>query len=194
MGRRYTDIRRGGELKTALENKTAYDLNTKGARTTKRLTGGTGTTRPTEKVGIYPFTRKTGETPVLYLVRIQKASLDATATVGYDEFAKYYDKTPTAAKKLFESPPSGFSAARATISVLKNPEATTFQYKQAKATKLYYPNKESTRRHYPIGRLNTAPDTADEVEVKRALLSTLATNLGNGVTLTFKDEKAGGLT
>jgi hypothetical protein len=194
MGRRYTDIRRGGELNTALTNKYNYDMNTKGARTTKRLTGGTGTVRLQEIVGIYPFSRKGDKTPPLCLVRIQKASLDDTAALGYTEFAKYYDKTPSADGKVFDSPPSGFSPARATVSVLTNPEAKTFTYKQAKATKLYYPDKPKTRRHFPIGRLLTAPDTLDEIEVKKAIKGELATQLGAGKSLNFKDEKAGGLT
>lgn len=194
MPRRYTDIRRGGELKTALDNKTAWDLNTKGARTTKRLTGGTGNRRAQEIVGIIPFTRKaTAANAVLFLVSIQKASFDDTASFGSTEARKYFDGTPAGGNKTYDTKPSGFSPARMTT-FTSTATGTTFSYKQAKATKMWYPDRPGTRRHYPIGRLTSSPDTTDEVETKKAIRTALANDLGGGKTLTFKDEKAGGLT
>lgn len=195
MGRRYSDIRRGGELKTALDNKTAWDLNTNNARKTKRLTGGTGTKRDQKTVTIIPFSIKPATTAaVKYLVKIQGKSF---TTSGGSAFGKakadnYYDSTGITNA---EKPPSGFSAARMTT-FQSTATGTTINYIQAKATKLYYPERKGDRFHYPIGRLTSSPDSGDEKDVKRAILADLLTELNaqTGRTITFKDEKAGGTT
>lgn len=195
MSRRYSDIKRGGELKTALDNKTAWDLNTNNARKTKRLVGGTGTSRVQKTVTIIPFSIKPATTAaVKYLVKIQGKSFDTT---GGSAFAKakadnYYDATP-AGVGAAEKPPTGFRSARL-ITFQKTGTGTVVNYIQAKATKMYYPQRTGDSFYYPIGRLTATPDSADEVETKRAIRADLldALNAQAGRTLTFSDEKAGG--
>ena len=73
---------------------------------------------------------------------------------------------------------------------------TAINYIQAKATKMYYPERKGDRFNYPIGRLTATPDSADEVDQKKALLADLLTELNAvaGRSITFKDERAGGLS
>lgn len=194
MSKRYSDIARGGELKTALDNKTAWDLNTNGARKTKRLTGGTGTKRNLKTVGILPFTLK-ADNATMYLVKMSGKSFDTTdasTAFGKTKADNYYDATPTDANKFYDLPPSGFSAARMST-FHPTGTGTTVQYVQAKATKLYYPKREGVSFHYPIGRLIETP-ALDEKETKAAIRADLLTllNATPGRSVTFKDEKAGG--
>lgn len=195
MGKRYSDIQRGGELKTALDNKTAWDLNTNGARKTKRLTGGTGTKRNLKTVGILPFTLKS-DNATMYLVKMSGKSFDsadAATAFGKTKADNYYDATPTGDGKFYDSPPTGFSAARMSTF---HPTGTgnTVTYVQAKATKMYYPKRDGVSFHYPIGRLRTAGGTADEQETKKAIKADLIALLNQtpGRSVNFKDEKAGG--
>ena len=195
MGRRYSDIKRGGELKTALDNKTAWDLNTNGARKTKRLTGGTGTKRDQKTVAILPFSIKPASPPTTYyLVKMGGKSFTTTGATAFGKTKadNYYDSTPTSVAGA-KRPPSGFSPAR--LSTFQSTATgTTIDYVQAKATKLYYPKRTGDSFHYPIGRLLSAPDTADEQETKTAITADLVTlaNAVAGRTFTFRDEKAGG--
>lgn len=195
MSRRYSDIKRGGELKTALDNKTAWDLNTNGARKTKRLTGGTGTSRVQKTVTIIPFSIKPATTAaVKYLVKIQGKSYDTSggSAFGKAKADNYYDATPEGVG-VAEKPPSGFRAARMST-FQKTGTGTVVTYVQAKATKLYYPQRTGDSFHYPIGRLTATPDSADEVDVKKSIRADLLSDLNAvaGRSLTFRDEKAGG--
>ena len=193
MGRRYSDIKRGGELKTALDNKTAWDLNTNGARKTKRLTGGTGTKRNLKTVSVIPFTTDGDLTPpTRYLVRMTAKSFDTSTGTAFAKTKadNYYDTTPDASAV---KPPSGFRPARMSTFQTTG-TGTTINYVQSKVTKLYYPQRLGDAYHYPIGRAKASPQTGDERSTKAALLADLVTELNAvaGRSVTFSDEKMGG--
>lgn len=200
MGKRFSDVNRGGELKLALDNLTTYKTNA-ATRTTKRITGtGTPTRRLQTFVKIFPFsTAKSGTDTVYPSYRVKMDTLLATgattttpAPFATTEANNYYDTTITGSVK----PPTGFSAAR----------LSTFQstgngaYAQSKYTKLYYGKYPGKSYHYPIGRAKAGDQTLDEKQVKEALITALAASLVTGVTapnfrrISFKDEKMGGLS
>lgn len=202
MGKRFSDVNRGGELKLALDNLTTYKTNA-ATRTTKRITGtGTPTRRLQGNVKIYPFSSAKSGTDTVYpsyRVKMSRSLFNgATLPVGaVAPFAttkanNYYDETTTGAVK----PPTGFSAAR--LSTFQSTGTGT--YAQSKYTKLYYGKYPGTSYHYPIGRPKAGDQALDERQVKEALIAALNDDLITGVTapnfrrVSFKDEKMGGLT
>lgn len=200
MGKPFSDINRGAELKTAQDNYRIYqtDLST---RTTKRVVGGSGKAKQTVIVGIIPFS-ETVKTPATetagVLVKMGKTIAGATPappTWADNKANNYYDATPASGGKVFNKARTGFRAARMTASSLVTPSDTTVKYEKSKFTKLYYPKPPRTSKHYPIGRLLSAPGTSDEAQTKNAIYVELVSALAGerGRTLTFKDEKMGGI-
>lgn len=200
MGKRFSDVNRGGELKLALDNLTQYKTNA-ATRTTKRITGtGTPTRRNQVFVRIMPFsdTKAANETTFpSYRVKVgAHIATNTTITGGKAPFAgakanNYFDITLTGAVK----PPTGFSAAR--LSTFESSAAGT--YAQSKFTKLYYIKTPGTSYHYAIGRPIAGPDTLDEQGAKEALIAALASDLTtvtapNFRRISFKDEKMGGVS
>jgi hypothetical protein len=200
MGKRFSDINRGGELKLALDNVTQYKTNA-ATRTTKRITGtGTPTRRSQAFVRIMPFSdSKAANETVFPSYRVKVDVLVTTAgtkTGGKAQFAlgkanNYFEKALTGSVK----PPTGFSPAK--LSTFESTAAGT--YAQSKFTKLYYIKTPGTSYHYAIGRPIAGPDTLDEAGAKEALIAALADDLTTGITppnfrrISFKDEKMGGL-
>lgn len=196
MGKPFSDISRGGELKVALDNYNTYKTNLS-TRTTSRVTGaGTPKRRISVPVAIYPFSvgpLAGGQTFEKYVVRMSKAAFAGTGTpapFGKSKIDNYFDDTLTGTI----DPPTGFSAAR--VSTFESTGAAA--YKQSKYTKLYYSRTPGVGYHYPIGRNKSSPATADEKDVKKTLQAALADEIqaapSNQVRrVSFKDEKMGGL-
>jgi hypothetical protein len=200
MGKPFSDISRGAELKTAQDNYNLYksDLS---SRTTKRVTGGTGKAKDSLIVGVLPFSETVAALDanaggvLVKMTKVVAGTTPAPPTWADTKADNYYDKTPTGTGKTFSKPRTGFRAARMTASSLVTPSATTVPYVKSKFTKLYYPKPPRTAKHYAIGRLLSAPATSDEVQTKNAIYVDLVTQLAaeRGRTLTFKDEKMGGI-
>ncbi len=199
MGKRFTDINRGGELKLALDNITKYRTNV-AARTTSRVTGnGTPKRRIMVPVGIFPFSvgaLAAGQTFEKYIVKMSQNAFTGTPpTGGRPPFGKakidnYYTNDVDKAT----SPETGFSPARVSTFESTGPSA----YEKSKFTQLYYAKTPGTAYHYPIGRPKADPATMDERNAKKTLLSELSDEIKAATAgvirrVSFKDEKMGGL-
>lgn len=200
MTKRFSDVNRGGELKLALDNLTAYKTNA-ATRTTKRITGtGNPTRRSQVFVKIFPFSVGAlagGTTYESYRVKMNATLATGGTFTDPAPFAtgtanNYYDTDTTGTVK----PPTGFSSAR--LSTFQSTGTGT--YAQSKYTKLYYGKYPGRSYHYPIGRAKTGDKGLDEKQVKEALIAALNSSLTTGVTapnfrrISFKDEKMGGLS
>lgn len=170
MGTRFSDIRRGGELKKALDNYVDYLQDTDN-RNTSRFTGaGTPTTRgKSQSAGVRLFGT---EIPAgSYVVsRVSEAALGASAA--------NFDNIPdigTGANQRVEytidpddvvGEPTGFKrAARLTVFV---PSGQPSFYKQSKFTKLYYVSTPGRQYSTPFGRQFSAAGTTERFADARA--------------------------
>lgn len=194
MGNRYSDIRRGGELKQALDDYVQY-LSNMQTRATKRQTGGTYAARPGEIVPVFlrPFGVPVANTDVVQnrandTAFAGPADLDGIPNFGTGADARFEHTTTT---KTVVSAPKGFSPARCTAFVRNGTPA----YVRSKVTKLYYIKYPGKSYAVPFGRqMNAAGDTegAQEQEiyqnVKRDVLAAITpTNAGSRVSI--KDER-----
>lgn len=156
MGNRYSDIKKGGELKIALDNYVDY-LTNPANRTTKRVTGGSygGTKGAMIRIGIRPF-----GVPVaagFYVINQVRAEALTTTGANFDGIADFGSGTDKRFEKTIDvtnivAAPEGYVPAR--VSAFKGVGAPT--YKQSKVTKLYYLHYPGKTWSCPFGRLMTA--------------------------------------
>lgn len=170
MATRFSDIKRGGELKKALDNYTDY-LKEAETRDSPRFTGaGTpGTRGKSQIVGVRLF--GTDIAPGSYVLsRVSAAALGSSAA-NFDNITdigtgtnKRVEYTIDAANVVGE--PTGFKRA-ARLSVFKPSGEASF-YKRSKFTKLFYAKKPGKSYSTPFGRQFSAAGTTERFATARA--------------------------
>lgn len=160
MGRRYSQIKRGGEYKAALDKYVDY-LQNMDTRPTKRVQGGArGARRKLEIRHVKPFGIET-QADEFYQVRCSAESLtDLGAAVG--------TRLTTAPNTATIETNKKFRPAR--FSAFKGSGAAT--YVQSKVTGLYYLKYEGDSYSLPFGAISdTEEEAAGSKIVKAAVLT-----------------------
>jgi hypothetical protein len=156
MGRRYSNINQGTELKRAQEKLAQHRAN----RQTKRSTGGTvGKSKSSVSVAVLPFSTKD---PVLLLARITKASDAVLASALTGRYSKAQLSLDLAQKQF------KFQAAR--IHYFQ-PNGNQPVYVQSKQTGLYYIKYGGENFSAPFGCLtDKEEENFASRQVKNAVL------------------------
>ena len=172
MATRFADIKRGGELKKALDNYTTY-LKDADSRQTSRFTGaGTPSTRgKSQSIGVRLFGTDIAAGSYV-LSQVSKAALGA-AGANFDTIA---DVGTGAAKRVeytvdtdnVVAEPQGFKRP-ARLSVFKPSGEPSF-YKQSKFTKLYYAKQPGKSYSTPFGRKFNVDGTTERFAQARVEL------------------------
>lgn len=162
MGRRYSNIKQGTELKKAQE---AYEKYQK-EKTTKKTNGGTvGLSKKSKQVAVVPFSTRTIDT---LLCRVTEKSL---ATL-----------TPVLTTRVLTTP-IAISAA----SVVKGAKAARFHFFEPDSDNRFYQKSKQTNQYYikypgqsysaPVGALSSAEEEVEALRlVKGAAVNLLATS------------------
>ena len=180
MAERFKQVKKGGELKKALDTYTQY-LSDANSRQTRRLTGqGTpGTRGKSQSVGIRLFGADMAADKYI-ISRVSEAALGASGAnfdnvagigTGTDKRAEYtIDEADVVAE------PTGFKkAARLTVFV---PNAEASRYVRSKFTGLYYIKYGGKSFTTPFGRKQNVDGTTERFADARAQM--LAALKGDG--------------
>lgn len=166
MARRYSQIKRGLEYETGLNNYVLYLQNTDD-RQSKRMVGGTrGSRRETVPAAVLPFGKEmaTGEH---VLTRI---SVEAQQGIGSALTGRLYTQGVQLAGGIKLQ---GFRPAK--ISAFRGPGTAT--YVQSKVTKLYYLKYDGDSYGAPFGATSdTEEEFAGGTAVKNAILTLFASS------------------
>lgn len=165
MSRRYSQIKRGAEYDTALNNYVDY-LRNAATRQTKRLKGGArGSTRQTVSAALRPFGMEL-DAGQFAQVRV---SQDSVTGLGNALTTRLFTQGTQLAnsEKLAKFRPAKITAFRGT---------GTATYVQSKITKLYYLKYAGDTFSAPFGALS---DTEEEVVGSRAVKAAVLTNFAS---------------
>lgn len=166
MSRRFSQIKKGAEYDSALDNYVDY-LRNSATRPTKRLQGGTrGARRELVEAAVRPFGYEGGTSNFL-LVKASQASLTGLGTaLSTRTFTSGANLTAATSMK-------GFKPAR--VTAFRGSGAAS--YVQSKITKLYYLKYEGDSFSAPFGATSdTEEEAAGGRAVKTAILTQFASS------------------
>jgi hypothetical protein len=159
MARRYSQIKRGAEYDTALNNYVTY-IRDAATRPTKRMQGGSrGARRETISAALLPF----GIELPANTYASTRISQTSFAAIG----AALTNRTYTGATQLNAATPlANFRPAR--VAAFRGTGAAT--YVQSKVTKLFYLKYEGDSYTAPIGALSATEEEADGCRLVRTAI------------------------